>query len=45
MGKVTIILESKTQTTQEVYDLATAMVEGTEIPEEVEVFVVPSDEG
>ena len=44
MGKVTIIIESKTQTTQDVYDLAKAMIEGAEIPEEVEVYVVPSDE-
>ena len=44
MGKVTIVLESKTQSLQEVYDLAKVMVEGAEIPEDVEVFVVPGDD-
>ena len=44
MGQVTISIESDTQTTQELWDLATAMVEGTEMPDEVEVKIIPSNE-
>jgi len=42
--KVIIILESETQSTQDIYDLATAIVEGAEIPEDVKVDIIPSNE-